>query len=302
MASSQILLPLANQKHVAPSSLAPHCRDHKMATDDRMFSTYERTAVRQDPKATAVAVVVNGFLLVTAVLVGATTVRSVAAITPTHVVTLIAPVSVPLPKAAPKPVVMSGGGGHPTIAPVSRGTPPKLALARAAVLAVNQPRLEARLPIEPAVNVQTELKLAKSDMSVLGMSTAAPTVISSLGNGSGAGLGAGSGSGMGSGTGSNYGGGVFKVGGGVAAPQVLSAPEPTFTEEARQAKVNGKVLVYLQVSPEGRPMHVRVIKGLGMGLDEKAVEAVRQYRFKPALREGHPVTVEMNIDVNFQIL
>ena len=51
----------------------------------------------------------------------------------------------------------------------------------------------------------------------------------------------------------------------------------------------------------GLPTHVRVLRGLGMGLDEKAVEAVKQYRFRPSMENGKPVTVEMNIDVMFQI-
>lgn len=56
------------------------------------------------------------------------------------------------------------------------------------------------------------------------------------------------------------------------------------------------------VNHEGHPMHVKVIRGLAMGLDEKAVEVVRRYRFKPATMDGHPVTVEMSVEVNFQML
>jgi protein TonB len=92
-----------------------------------------------------------------------------------------------------------------------------------------------------------------------------------------------------------------RVGGGVSAPEVLFAPEPEFSEEARRSKVSGNVLVYLQVDEQGRPMHVRVLRGLGMGLDEKALEAVRQYRFRPAMENGKPVAVEMNVDVTFNI-
>lgn len=300
MASYQVVVHSAEPKQVSPASFEKFTRGNE-ATQDRMFSTFERTSVKQDPKATAMAFVVNGLLIGTALLIGATTVRTVAAPVRSRV-TLIAPLPVTLPKAPPKAVVMSGGGGHPTAEPISRGNPPKLAPAPAIIIATNKPQVAPRLAVEPTLNVQSDLKLAKVDLPNLGMSNAAPSVVSSLGNGAGAGLGAGSANGLGSGSGGNYGGGVLKIGGGVAAPQVLSAPDPTFTEEARQAKASGKVVVYLQVNPEGRPMHVRVLKGLGMGLDEKAVEAVRQYRFKPAMRDGHPVTVEMNIDVNFQIL
>ena len=77
--------------------------------------------------------------------------------------------------------------------------------------------------------------------------------------------------------------------------------EPEFSEEARKAKVAGNVLVNLWVDTSGNPSHVRIIRGVGMGLDEKAVEAVRQYRFKPAMENGKPVLVELNVEVNFQI-
>jgi protein TonB len=65
--------------------------------------------------------------------------------------------------------------------------------------------------------------------------------------------------------------------------------------------VSGDVEVYLWVDEHGNPTHVRVVRGMGMGLDERAVEAVKQYKFKPAMENGRAVTVEMYIDVTFQI-
>ena len=103
------------------------------------------------------------------------------------------------------------------------------------------------------------------------------------------------------GSGGNIGGGVRRIGGGGSAPQLIFQVEPEFSEEARKAKVAGNVLVTLIVDAAGHPQRVRVLRGIGMGLDEKAVEAVRQYRFKPAMEGGKPVPVEVNIDVNFQI-
>jgi protein TonB len=123
----------------------------------------------------------------------------------------------------------------------------------------------------------------------------------SMGNGSGSGLGSGNGAGLGAGSGGNTGGGLRKIGGGVSAPVLLYQVEPQFSEEARKAKAAGNVVVNLWVDDKGNPTHVRVLRGVGMGLDEKAVEAVKQYRFKPAMEGGKPVTVEMNIEVNFQI-
>jgi len=101
--------------------------------------------------------------------------------------------------------------------------------------------------------------------------------------------------------GGNYGGGLRKVGGGVSAPQLVSKVEPEFSEEARHAKFMGRVTVNLIVDAEGRPQNVHVIRGVGMGLDQKALEAVRQYRFKPALENGRPVPVQVNVEVQFSI-
>ena len=95
--------------------------------------------------------------------------------------------------------------------------------------------------------------------------------------------------------------GTVRIGGNVSAPRVLSAAEPEFSEEARRSKIGGSVMVYLVVDEQGLPRDVRVTKGLGHGLDEKAVEAVRKYRFKPATRDGVPVKVEMHVAVNFQV-
>jgi protein TonB len=87
----------------------------------------------------------------------------------------------------------------------------------------------------------------------------------------------------------------------VSAPVLLFKVDPEFSEEARRAKTAGNVLVNLWVDEKGNPTHVRVLRGIGVGLDEKAVEAVKLYKFKPAMENGRPVTVEMNVDVTFHI-
>ncbi len=108
-------------------------------------------------------------------------------------------------------------------------------------------------------------------------------------------------SGVGSGSGGGTGSGVRQVGGDVIAPVEIYRIEPEFSEEARKAKIGGDMLINPWVDRSGRVTHVSVVRGLGIGLDEKAIEAVRQFRFKPAMENGKPVTVEINIDVNFQI-
>jgi TonB family protein len=95
--------------------------------------------------------------------------------------------------------------------------------------------------------------------------------------------------------------GTVRIGGNVSAPVVLRSAEPEFSEQARRKKVSGQVMVHFIVDEQGIPQDVKVVHGLGMGLDENAVAAVKQYRFKPAMRDGVPVKVEMNIIVNFQI-
>ena len=88
---------------------------------------------------------------------------------------------------------------------------------------------------------------------------------------------------------------------GVTVPQVIFSPEPSFSDEARKAKAQGVVMILLVVGKDGLPHDIRVGQSLGMGLDEKAVEAVKQYKFKPATLQGKPVPVEVNIEVNFRI-
>ena len=90
-------------------------------------------------------------------------------------------------------------------------------------------------------------------------------------------------------------------GDGTRPPALLAARNPTYTEEARQNKVSGDVVIALTVDEHGLPQDVRVKRGLGSGLDEKAVEAVRQYKFRPAMRDGVPVATHLLINVNFKI-
>jgi protein TonB len=207
--------------------------------------------------------------------------------------------SAPPPLLPPNVTAAGGGGGHAGPAPVTRGTPPKAATVQ--MMPMEQPPVvEPKLATTPTVVMQQDLKMAQSALPQFGAANS-PLVGASLGNGRGTGIGAGFGAGVGAGSGGNMGGGIRRIGGGVSAPEVLFAPEPEFSEEARKSKVSGNVLVYLQVNEQGRPVHVRVLRGLGMGLDEKALEAVRQYRFKPAMEEGRPVAVEMNVEVNFNI-
>jgi protein TonB len=88
------------------------------------------------------------------------------------------------------------------------------------------------------------------------------------------------------------------IGGSVTPPVLIHSVMPNFTKEDRRLDVKGSVQIYLWVDENGNPSHVRVIRGVGMGLDEKAIEAVRQYKFKPAMQNGKPVKVDLYINVN----
>jgi TonB family protein len=101
--------------------------------------------------------------------------------------------------------------------------------------------------------------------------------------------------------GGGYGGGVFKVGGGVSAPKVIDAPDPDYSEEARKAKYQGTCILWLIVGPDGRPRDLKIARTLGMGLDQKAIEAVRRWKFEPAKMNGQPVAVQINVEVNFRL-
>ena len=215
-------------------------------------------------------------------------------------------VKTPLPVVAPVLQITArasgrngGGGGQPGEAPVSKGRLPKLA-EQQIVPPSKPPMLPPRLAIAPTVVMQP-ITLANNVMPNVGMPDSPITGVS-MGDGKGTGIGPGSGPGVGPGTGGNTGDGLRHVGGSVSMPEVIYSVDPEFSEEARKAKVSGDVTVYLWVDEHGNPTHVRVIRGIGMGLDEKAVEAVKQYRFKPAMENGRPVKVEMYVVVNFQIL
>lgn len=201
-----------------------------------------------------------------------------------------------------------GGGNHETVE-ASKGKLPEMSkkpLAPPQILKVDNPKL----PVTPAVLMPQPIKLPNDpNMPNLGVPQSSQVALASQGSGSGSGFGTGSGGGIGSGNGNGigpgegggYGGGLMKLGGGVSAPVLIYDPDPEFSDEARRAKYQGICVVGLIVDAQGNPQQVKVVRPLGMGLDEKAVEAVRQYKFKPAMYKGRPVAVAINIEVNFRI-
>jgi TonB family protein len=96
---------------------------------------------------------------------------------------------------------------------------------------------------------------------------------------------------------------IYRVGAdsGVTSPKVLSRAEPTYTEQARDAHRDGVVVLYVEITSEGRPQNIQILRGVGLGLDESAQESLRQWTFKPAIKDGKPVTVMLMVEVNFSV-
>jgi TonB family protein len=91
------------------------------------------------------------------------------------------------------------------------------------------------------------------------------------------------------------------VGGAVRAPRLIYDPEPEYSDEARKQKYQGAVVLRVVVGEDGRPRDIRVAQSLGLGLDEKALEAVRGWRFEPGRLDGRAVAVVVNVQVNFRL-
>lgn len=101
--------------------------------------------------------------------------------------------------------------------------------------------------------------------------------------------------------GAGIGGSVYRVGGGVSAPVLIHKVEPEYTGEARAAKYQGTVSLYVEIRTDGTATNIRVLRSLGLGLDQKAIECVQRWIFKPGEKDGKPVTVAATIEVNFRM-
>jgi len=263
----------------------------------------------QEKKAGITSILIHCAVIVLLVVLG--TSRTVQQAVKNEVV-LIAPNLAPyMPDNAPKKSAMGGGGGGGDRSPLpaSKGKLPKIALKQfvppAAVVHNDHPKLV----MEPTLVIQPDANLPKVNMAQLGDPLAHSGILSNgtgsgagIGSGSGGGVGSGSGAGFGPGRGGNTGGGVYRIGGGVSAPLPIFKVEPDYSEEARKAKFQGTVILAIVVDDKGLPRDVKVLRPLGLGLDEKAIEAVQKWRFKPGMKDGRPVAVAATIEVSFHLL
>lgn len=200
-----------------------------------------------------------------------------------------------------------GGSGDRSPIPATKGTPPRMMEQQLApaIIVVRNP--EPLLPVQPTVVGPPDIKLPQSNR--IGDLVSSNVVIPSNGNGNGGAAGDGLGSGLGVGTGLGVGPGSDRGTGGqayrlsarVIPPKAIYDPEPEYSEEARKVKHEGMVVLSLVIDEQGRPKDIHVARSLGMGLDEKAIEAVRKWKFAPGTKDGIPVAVEVNVEVNFRL-
>lgn len=209
---------------------------------------------------------------------------------------------VPIPKRISQPVTIVHRPPPPApVRPTPHIDPPPVM----APLPPERPRIPP-----PQMVIAQIVPMASSPVDSVGvMATPSPATTTSQGSGTGGGAGSGSGTGagegtgggIGSGTGGGTGGGIYRPGSGIEPPRLLHEERPAYTPEARRQALEGDVLLEVVVQRDGRVGSVRVTRGLGSGLDQKAVEAVRNWRFSPATRQGAPVDVVVSVSVEFKL-
>ena len=200
-----------------------------------------------------------------------------------------------------------GGGGDRSEAAASPGTLPALApeqLAPPEVVLRNLDPLLAVIPTllgaaEPALRT---LEVLGDPMGVTGPPSNGPGLRGGIGSGDQGGVGPGNGPGAGPGDTVGIGNTVFRAVDGVTLPQLIYTVEPEFTDEARKARYQGAVTLRVVVGADGFVRQVELVRGLGFGLDERAIEAVKQWRFRPGTKNGRPVNVEAAVEVTFRLL
>jgi len=201
-----------------------------------------------------------------------------------------------------------GGGGDRSPLPPSKGRAPRPASRQFTPPSATPPE-KAKLIMEPTLVIQPDVKLPNVNMpsygdplAKIGPPSSGPGSGGGIGTGSGGGVGPGKGPGFGPGEGGGIGGGVYRVGGGVSPPIPLYKIEPEYSEMARKAKFQGTVVLSIIVDVDGLAKNIKVVRPLGLGLDEKAIEAIVKWRFRPGMKDGKPVATYATVEVNFRLL
>ena len=208
----------------------------------------------------------------------------------------------PARAAKPLPQVKQAGGGsdHLTL-PKQPIEQPKREVVKPSL----EPRPLDQLQAKPDAQPEPARAATVDAAEPSSMATAAVSGGSGTGGGAGTGHGTGVGSGNGPGVGTgdsvDY-NGVFSVGSVTVRPQILGRPTPGYTDEARRNQIEGSVKVSVLLKADGTVSDITVARGLGYGLDEKAIEAARQLRFVPAQKDGHAVSVRLFLEFKFSLL
>src|SRR6266496_2416346 len=261
-------------------------------------------------KKSATLSLVAHIVVVSAILVGTIYLGRQVVTKTKEVVTLIAPsMDIPVMKPAKTQSGGGGGGGDRSKFEAPKGNIPKPAMEQITPPAIVVRNEHPKLAVQPTVVMPPQVHLAMNAPNLGNPTAAMPSGPPSNGTGSGGGIGSGSGGGIGVGTGpgvgegrgGGIGGGVFRIGGGVTPPKEVFSPEPEYSEEARKAKFQGTCVVQLVVGPDGLPHDMKVVRTLGLGLDEKAIEAVQKWKFEPGKKDGVPVATLVNVEVQFHL-
>lgn len=235
---------------------------------------------------------------------------------------LKAPELLPAPKATQR-AGGGGGGGKREMTPPSKGKPPKASLEQPQIVAPTTKPPEIKnpsLPVLPTIQVQPELVAKNTDVNIpIGVPTGVPGppsdgpgTGSGIGTGKGGGVGSGDGTGLGPGRGNNTGGGNPSLGGGdgifssntpgIKQPQILFKQKPKYTEDARRDKIQGVVVLSVVFRKDGTIGDVKVVRGLGYGLDEEAIKAASLIKFSPGAKDGNPINVRARLEFTFTLL
>lgn len=220
--------------------------------------------------------------------------------------------------AEPGPGGGGGGGGNQQQAPPRKLELPgreRIAVPVAPKVDVSPPKRDPPKEVEPPpvpeMNIPVQ-SVASGEVAVAGIidRSAIPSSTSQgtgrgggAGTGTGTGVGPGQGSGLGPGYGGGTGGGAYRPGSGVSAPELVSRVKPQYTTEAMRAKIQGKVWLEVVVMPDGRPGEIKIARSLDrtFGLDEEAIKAMRQWRFRPGMRQGSAVPVAVVVEMEFSL-
>ena len=184
------------------------------------------------------------------------------------------------------------GGGDQNKLPASRGDAAPPRAMRTFILPVTNPdaqlKIQVSMPPMDAPSLDTgQYGDPNADVGPLSLGPGGPGGMGGRGN---------------SGSGSSSGSDVFRPGHGVTPPILVYKIDPDYADEARRSKVSGKVMLRIVVDAKGVTSNIVVVQPLGFGLDERAVEAVKHWRFRPGLKNGNPVAVEAVVEVNFRLL